>query len=281
MMYDSESFEFLKSRKIIIYGTGYVAMKLYEVLVIRGLDLNIVCFLVSKREGDLQNIKGIKVITIDEYNNREDEIICLAVHESIKDEIVEILNRKNILDYVWVHRYFLIELLFGKPIKKNIRVSVEKIIQQCENYSIAVRYLAIEQYYEKNDYGYDIYRKALRLHCGKRTAEKRLSSFLSLIQNWEKYGYKSEFVILINENNELLDGMHRVALAIYYQLDEVICDMFKNTSYFYEWNGSGVLIPKKKLLEADFTNEQLEIIEDTYKRIKGENESRGRKISYN
>lgn len=269
-MYDSEGFRLLKNNRIIIYGTGYVAMKFYDALTIQELDRNIEFFLVSKKDEVRKKLKGIKIISIDEFENSKDRIICVAVHEAIKDEIEEILNRKDISNYIWINRYFLIELLLGRPIKKNVWVPVDQIIRKSNNYAIAVRYLVIEQYFGKNNYGYDLYKKVQGLYCNKETAKRRLHFFCSLIHNCENFGYNSDSLILIDKNNELLDGMHRTVLAKYYQVSEVLCDIFANPSKYCEWMGSGVILTQSKMEETGFSYKEIKMIEDAYRKIRGE-----------
>lgn len=264
----SEEFKFFKDKKIIIYGIGHVAMQLYEVLTIRGLDRNVECFLISDAAEKPKYIKGIKVIPINEYKNSENVIICIAVHEAIKNEIEMILKRKNISNYMWISRFFMTELLLGKSIKE--MRSVEKLILRCNDYSIAVRYLAIEQYFGKNDHGFDIYKKAQRLSCAQETAEKRLVFFCDLIHSWEISGYHADSLVLIDYTNEILDGRHRVALAKYFQMDEIMCGVFEYSHFSHKWLGSGARVTRAKILDGNFTDEELKIIENAYRRVRAE-----------
>lgn len=267
-----EILNILKKNKIVIYGTGYVAMKFYEALIYRNLGTNIESFVISKRSKTSESIiNGIIVKTIDEFDNKKNSIVCIAVHETIKDEIEQQLDNRNIKNYIWINRYRLIELLLGKPIIENIRMPVAKIVHGCQDYRIAIRYLAIENYFGKNNYGYDIYVKTQKLYCEERTAKKRLLSFCDLIVNCETNGYDSGSKILLSEKNELLDGMHRITLALYYHIGEVLCDIFKSSPYFLKWVGSGVMLTENKIVEMDFTYEELKIIEYTQKKIFGEN----------
>lgn len=260
----------VRNYRIVIYGTGYVAMGFYKALAVWKLDSNIECFVVSQKEEALESLNGIDIKSIDEFKNDKNKIICIAVHEAIKNEIEEILKEKGITNYIWIKTDFLTELILGNPIKSNVRISVDRIIQKCSDYRIAVRYLAIEQYFGKNDYGYDIYKKAQELHCGAKTAKKRLLSFCKLIQNWKSHGYQSNYKIQIDENNELLDGVHRTTLARYFQMDEVMCDIFKASPYYFEWRGSNIFLTDSKIQEVGYTTKEQWAIEDAYKRIRGE-----------
>lgn len=257
----------MKNNRIAIYGTGFVAMKFYDVLVKRGLGKEIECFIVSKKESGQNEIRKMKICSIDEFENKDGLIICVAVHEVSRDEIEKILDSKKIKNYIWIYPY-LYDLALGSPLKRGVPVPVKKIVRQCHNYRIAIRYLAVENYFGKNSYGYDIYRKAQEISCGKISAEKRLESFCRLIQNWENDGYNNDSRILISEDFALIDGIHRTTLARYFKLEEVACDIYKNTGYYAAWMGSGALLARDKVLEAGFTKEEMEIIEDAYIRVK-------------
>lgn len=257
----------LKNNRIAVYGTGFVARKFYDLLVRNGMDKNIECFLVSNKEAGQDKICGIGICSIQEFENKSGLVICVAVHEVNRSEIEKILDSKNIGNYIWIYPYFY-ELALGSPLKRGIRVPVDRLVGQCHNYRIAVRYLAVEHYFGKNSYGYDIYRKAQALSCGKISAEKRLEGFCRLIQSWEKDGYQPDDAVLIGEGLELIDGIHRVTLARYFKVKEIVCDVFANAAYYSEWIGSSALLTRDKVLDAGFSKDEIEMIEDAYVRIR-------------
>lgn len=258
---------FLEGKKIVIYGIGYVAQKFYHALVAQGLDSNVEYFVVSQRIGEQTAMNGINVRVIQELKAGDDTMICIAVHETGRKEIEKLLENENIKNYIWISPYDLAELFYGKPKEKAVPIPVNKIIRSCKDYRFAVKYLAIENYFGINDYGYDIYLKAQQLHCEKQTATKRLKAFLDLIDNWERFGYHPDSRILLDENYEVLDGAHRTILAEYFNVGKVNCDMFDSAQCHFDWHGSNVRLTRAKLSEGEFSGIELAAIEEVFARI--------------
>jgi hypothetical protein len=102
-----------------------------------------------------------------------------------------------------------------------------------------VRYLAIENYYNKNDYGFKLYNKMQfqrKFESQKRNNYEK--HFRKLIQDIENYGYNSSSSILIDKNQQLLDGSHRLASALYYKEKDIPINISKETkkiSFEIDW----------------------------------------------
>ena len=76
----------------------------------------------------------------------------------------------------------LCDLRLGKPIRKNVKVPIEKIVRKaCSCYALATRYLVIDSYKKKEKIGYDIYIKVMSLDSDEETSKKRLEQFIRLI----------------------------------------------------------------------------------------------------
>lgn len=120
-----------------------------------------------------------------------------------------------------------------------------------DDYRIAVRYLAIENYYGKNTIGYDIYLKLMELHTSHETAVKRLSTFIKLIKDWEKLGYDDTKSIDILENGILIDGTHRFSLGVYFGLNDMSCNIYdaKKYSNCFEISGEDAVMSKEAVKE--------------------------------
>ena len=246
----------LGTKKIVIYGTGYVAQKFFSILKKNSLVGNIICFAVSKGEKEGESIDGIAVKNIRDIES--DNMVCIAVHEALKDEMVDTLCDIGINNYIWIYPY-LYQLLLGEPIEKGVRIKLEDIVQTCLNdYRIAVRYAAIDNYYGKNIYGFDLYRRAQALYSSMKTAEERLERFCKLISDWQKYGYDEDSWICINEGYEIIDGAHRVTLAKYHGMQEIICNVFEGKASAYEVHGERVVLTNKILLQNGFSIEEID-----------------------
>ncbi len=226
-MNTSELMEIIADNEIAIYGAGYAAQNFYTALQIRNLQNQVKYFIVTDLEKTHREVHGVPVRALKDVVNEENIYICIAVHEAVKNEIEEYLLQSQIEKYVWVHPNIM-EIALGEPLEHHKQTEVRKIIQQnsYDNYAFAIRYLAIENYYEKNTIGYDVYLKALYLQCEAQTAQKRLNNFISLIDDWDKNGYRQDRDILIDEKKRLIDGTHRLSLACYHEMEYMYCDVF-------------------------------------------------------
>ncbi len=123
---------------------------------------------------------------------------------------------------------------------------------------LSVFYAVIEQHYNENDYGFDIYRKFASDRWGSECSELRLIRMLSLIESVDRRGYvrdynitnldmilkmrsiNSEFPhqsidehhnrIILTPDYKILNGRHRVAVCIYNNISTVPCIITNRTS---------------------------------------------------
>lgn len=256
----------LKSNKFAIYGTGYVAKRFFQSLKKHELLENLMCFITSKKEDDY--LDEIRVITHDELERNSNIVICVAVHASIKNDIIDKLCMSGHKKYVWIYP-FQYELMLGAPVEKNTPVLLKEILDNCyEDYRMAIRYLAIENYYNKNNNGYEIYLKLMELHCSEMTAQRRLQQFIELIRNCEKYGYDSKQTPLLLENKDIIDGTHRIALSSYLKKNYIICDIYPMTKNIEEIHDSGCILTKRTVIENGIPLKIIQLLEDANDRIR-------------
>ncbi len=122
----------------------------------------------------------------------------------------------------------------------------EMILQQNleEGYNrldIVVRYLAIEEYFGESRIGYDLYLKMQSKRKKQESPEEismRLERFKEIILNWQENGYDSESKISCDCNLHLLDGSHRLALALYFGTLKMYCICYgyeKKIDYGLNW----------------------------------------------
>lgn len=257
--------QYIKNNKFNIYGTGYISNRFYKMLSDYNITKNISNFYETKTPPN-KEFYGKKVMSIDELATNSD-LICLAVHETNKSDIEKELKMRNIKKYIWIYPY-LIPLFLGEPIKRNISIPMSNIVKNCIDYRLAIRYLAIEQYYEKNDIGYDLYIRAHSLNSNKDTSENRLKNFISLIENWDINGYNNKDLISIDEKYKLIDGTHRMALAIYHGMKSIECNIFNSSDNWESWMGKNGLMTKDVFSKTNFNDRELTLIENTYREIK-------------
>lgn len=114
---------------------------------------------------------------------------------------------------------------------------------------IAVKYLAIENYYGLNNYGFELYNK-LQYYRINQNWEKR---FIKLIESVE-LGYDENSIIDTDLNYSIHNGAHRTALALYKDIPELKIRLFNTFLYRREY---GI-----DWLKQYFSDHELAIIEN-------------------
>lgn len=119
-------------------------------------------------------------------------------------------------------------------------------------YDIIVKYLAIEQFYGNNDFGFDLYNKMQKIRTGKDWQKR----FEELIKSFES-GCDENSCIETDLNYSIHDGAHRTAIAIYNGIESLNVKLFNTylyrRSYGFDW-----------FLRNNFTTEEKEIILNKY-----------------
>ncbi len=217
-----------------------MAGRLYNILCSRHLEGNIICCAVTVPDGSCKQneaVQGLRVISVKEAVHRyPDAFFCVAVHKSIRDEMIAVLQNEGVddKDYTWPIPYYL-ELMLSKPIKENIYISPADIVKECSDLSVAFRWLALKQYYGLCDEGYELYMRSLMIYSNRLTAERRLESFKSLLDKWDKDGYDTASVCKVDEKLHILDGMHRLCAALWHREEHLICDVYRYDGTFEEF----------------------------------------------
>lgn len=104
---------------------------------------------------------------------------------------------------------------------KNIKLMNQQRID------ILIRILFIENYYDKNDYGFEFYKAhMMHIHQGThrhRRVTKRYTDFIKLIKDFEKNGFDTNKSLLhVNDKGELWDdGAHRLACCLYFNINHI------------------------------------------------------------
>ncbi len=247
----------VSDKKILIYGAGYVAANFLEALKKNGLEGQVLGVIVSRLPETMEYVGTFPVRTIDQIAVDDETIICIAVHEALKEEIEAVLQQKNLLNYIWIYP-FLYSLYLGKPVREGEWADIRKFIPQYkERYGMAVRWAAIDDYYGNCPGGFGLYQKAMAMHGSPAAIKARTDGFLKLIKNWDSMGYDARWQISIDRNYEIIDGEHRVALAFYHGQSQIRCRVYDGENM----HGEKVLMTKKALLEGGFTMEEIELLD--------------------
>lgn len=86
---------------IAIYGAQMVAVSIYYAIKTLYPDWQIVFFIVTSKEGNPENIDGVPVVTLQEFD-RKDVQILIAVPENFHKEIADSLEEKGLPNYVCI-----------------------------------------------------------------------------------------------------------------------------------------------------------------------------------
>ncbi|MDO5557798.1 MAG: hypothetical protein Q4G05_06155 [Clostridia bacterium] len=115
---------------------------------------------------------------------------------------------------------------------------------------IVIKYMAIENYYGQNDYGFDLYKK-MQL---KRVNEDWSERYIKLIKSYE-YNKNVKSNIELDLNYSIHDGAHRMALSLYHIKENILSEVFNiertRREYGINW-----------FKENNFNNFQLQLIDD-------------------
>ena len=256
-----------QEKQIIIYGMGYIAQRFYRILDKKSMGSRIACFAVTDHFGQPVEWQGIPVKSVFEIDTLHETLVCIAVHEVIKNEIVEILDRLGCANYVWITPQ-LIPFAFGAPIESGREIAVDELVRCQGEYSywFAARYMAIEQYLGKNDCGYAIYEKFQAVHCGLNTARKRLTQFQGLIEAYLSKRYHPSCAIAVDSDGRIIDGIHRTAIYSYWNEKRIMADIYAASEDFYEIMGA--VYPDDRVLnEHGLTEREMYALENMRREI--------------
>ena len=115
---------------------------------------------------------------------------------------------------------------------------------------IAVKCLAIDEYYGLNNYGFKLYNKMQKLRINENW-DKRFETLINSFEN----GYNDNSLLETDLNYDLHDGSHRLALALYNNLENVPVRIY-NT-----------YVPRRKygldwFIDNGFTENEIEVIKN-------------------
>ena len=257
--------ERLQKNRIVIYGTGHVAHKFYKVLLHHGLQDQIQCFVRTGKVNEGETLEGIQVHCFEDIHVDEDMLICLAVHESIRSEIEKVV--KPVTErYIWIYPY-LYELMLGEPEQKGVELQVKTLLKGFHNdLRLGVRLAVIEQQEGINAVGFDYYVRAQMLHCSKTTAAQRLKAFLELIDSWKQSGYRKEDTISINRSYGVIDGNHRLSVAVYTGQKTIYGNIYPTELSVEDIHGHEAMLSKELLLQHGFVEGEIQRLENIQQR---------------
>lgn len=226
---------------IYIYGAGTIGRKILGLIQKAGKSDKLQGILVSDiSTQDADYLGGIPIIQIDAIEDRKIAIL-VSVSDIYQNEIMEHLQKLGFVNVICAYKYsFLDDEETLQEMPDSVLIDLRELLVQqykdCEfnRFDIIVRLLAIEDYYQKNDYGFELYGKMQNARIRDGYALTAVKRFKDLINSVEKYGYDTDSEIIVDRNLKLIDGSHRIALAVYHKVEKIrIRILDKYTDYYY------------------------------------------------
>lgn len=154
--------------------------------------------------------------------------------------------------------------------KKELTVAVADLmlLRDGEIYNrqfyVAARLLDAKLYYEKGDASFP-YQVAVSYNYRPKSydREKRTKEFIELLESVKENGYDPDSHIAIDKDLQLINGTHRIALALYYNIKELTADCWRRRNIVEKgiehWTASAIdpTILKNVLHEHETIQEQL------------------------
>lgn len=270
-MTTEELLEQIRTKTIVVFGTGFVAERFWQALQRHHLNERISAFLVSKRKEEKQFFHGCPVLEPAEIKKEKELLVCLAVHETVLPEVRNTISPELAERSVWIYPN-LWELLFGAPVERNSLIPREILLaKQNPDYNwISVRYMAIRDYLEGSTqfpHSADLYCHAISLHCGMTTAKRRLKALEQLAESIRDRGFDREMPILIDTSGRILDGLHRFASACYFGMVEIPCTVLPESEDYDRMLNEKNRIPDRVLREAGFSEDDLAMLRQAKQEI--------------
>lgn len=91
---------------------------------------------------------------------------------------------------------------------------------------IMIRILAIENYYGKNNFGFELYNEMQKIRVNNNSEippyrANNQEQFIKLIDSFERNGYNDKYPVVVNEDFKLFDGTHRLACSLYFDIENI------------------------------------------------------------
>lgn len=261
-----------KYNKIYIYGAGKIAKRIFKLISLYKKQHCVKGFVVTNNTGNPLSIQGVPVLQIDELVDKQCPVF-IAVDNKYQEEILDMLKMKDFKNLVSVYKFTqLDENDIVCDIPESIIIDTRELcIQQFgleTGLDIIVELLAAEEYYGINNYGFELYNKMQDLRDEKQYAIYAEIQYRELIKSIESNGYNASSEIVVDKYLKLLDGGHRLALAIYHKIPYVtirILDKEQDLTYGIEWFATNFSAEECNIISKKYE----QVLQKMYRSIKG------------
>ncbi len=218
--------ETIKLRELLkdpfyVYGHGAAAKRFTDQLYKYGYSNNMLGIIVTDKKNETE-------FGIDEIQDKC-AVIFIAMHDVNAYETQALMDSRNFENYYWVYPN-IFDLEIGEPEEVNVEVEVCELVRNLAEYYrylLAVFLYFIEGTITNREDKKDIYIKLQELLADNRTAKRKAAFFSQKIEAYSEYEYDKLDPIFINHSRTcVIDGMHRLALALYYKKNTVKCNIY-------------------------------------------------------
>ena len=157
-------------------------------------------------------------------------------------KLSEIPNSQILLDPKWI---------FTNSMKDNYNIG-----------DVIIKYIALESYLNGDKYGIELYNQMQkrRIELNNRIPKSRDDGgkrYFELIESIMTNGYDLNSAVVLNKDFCILDGTHRLAIALYLNLDKISVK-FDNTSndvvdYSTDWFEKSGLEEHSKIIKKKYS----------------------------
>lgn len=234
-----------RNARILIYGAGVAGKNMY--MQVKKTEYCTVLGMVDKsyKEKNLYEIEVFAPEYLREYDDY-DYIVVSIMNEKIKNHVHEqllneyrvprnkvIVPRNNIINWEYCFWEREDEIKYADQFPEYIKRASPKELISSKRIDVSIRYLLFRDFinrYENKD-NLSLFKRYTLLRTGgveietvhspigKSTIDEYIESGKELCKSMQENGFIKEGLIPVNEKNEPLDGLHRIAAAIVLEKD--------------------------------------------------------------
>lgn len=207
-----------KTEQLYIYGAGKIGGQILKLLELSGQEEKLLAFIVSEKGNSQKCLSGFPVMPIEELADKTVPIF-VAVSDRYQEEILSLLANRGFINVVNVYKYAcLAEDIPGKVEVVPLLEFLQKQVRDSyiNRLDIMVRLVAIEDYYRNRPDAFRLYMWMQEYRNGKGYGDTARKRFERLLSSYDACGWDLNTEIQVDKDYQLLDGAHRVALALYH-----------------------------------------------------------------
>lgn len=263
MLSYSEVVAKISTQEFYIYGAGGYGKKVEKAIRKMGLQDNFLGYAVTVKK-DSDNPLLLEIADVDPK-----KLIIIATHYVNSKQMENILIDLKIDNYIFIYPY-LTELSLGLPYETFVKFNTRKLVSEYTHLNFcAVLYLAIESIINDTELGKKLYIKMTMIKSNEQTALLRWKNLVYRV-NLYKNGGMEEYPIQVSTDYKIvLDGAHRLMLAYYFEMPEILADLYHVNEEDYAKFDNGEVY-KNNFFYTLLDEQEIEQLENAKRKIMGE-----------